>query len=772
MKKLVAAGHASDSEGAVTSKVAAKKLAAAAAAAASKGSPEAEELTSLLEETLGEESEEDYMVETEKEEGEEEVAGEADQHEIAKIDLSDGPGVGSIKQRATQAALKATGYDSWEAFTTELSKNAAAAIAAAAANAQGTMTRRKPRPKPAASIKLDQVINSTSHVYHAAFKKAYYSAKNALEKKEAAKRKAEQIEEHSSLVPRWSSVSAADHTWYLKHEGHQLIGADAERYATLAAKFEAEKLEYWAAVEAEGRAHPARYHHVGPRQGGQLEEDLKLRRKRVLETMPQFWKLRNVVDLSIEKPSAVDKTSCKGGDWQSNNSELFPFQKALLRLGEAHTLLQLPSGTSLPGSKLYLPAQISEEAGPRPGEAGAVYRKACPAALWEDPNLAIALQNSATFLENEKINSEVIVCATAGAMLCLLRSSLLNHSPAWQIPVFIEPAASPKQKRKIFLDKPILTEKVTSRSKQQRIQKYALITEGLSSDPSHCPKPSNAEPGPRESTYWLTIIGSSEGERIPLCIRTHGRVVLESIPEELTEEEKGFAKEKEVLPPRSLSAVLAVSTEYLPEPDMEQDTPNELATWWAKLAVTPGADAAAVAHVRVPANRLVDWKIWSRKDIASQFGNKIDIEAAAKSTIDTVMALLKKLEPGKYLLQHNASEKSVQILQDEEQITLQGEKDQNVYDLHASQATAGEIDASIDPFIPPKWRPYREDVAQVPFTFPPEVRGRGRGRGSTSGGGSSRKRQRNNPWQGDLDQVQHVATISRSEYAAQLIEEL
>ncbi|KAL4551297.1 hypothetical protein Ndes2526B_g05594 [Nannochloris sp. 'desiccata'] len=739
VRKMVAAGHASDSEGAVTSRIEAQKLAVAAAKAAakapravlstdafnlSKETPEAEELTSLLEDTLGEEELENRNHREENEtqnegdgkerEEEEEIANRAIQHENIEIDLSNDPGTGSIKQRATQTALKATGYESWEAFTTELSKNAATTIAAAAANANAV-------------------------------------AKNALERKEAAKRKAEQLEEHSSLVPRWSSVSAADHTWYLKHEGHQLIGADAERYATLAAKFEAEKLEYWAAVEAEARAHPARYQHI--------------------------------VDLSIENRSAVI-TSCSGGGGggsggQSTSSELFPLEKELLRLGEAPTLLQLPSGTNLPGSKLYLPAQISEQAGPRPGEAGAVYRKACAAALWEDSNLATALQKSAKILENEEANSEVIVCATSGAMLCLLRSSLLNHSPAWHIPVFVESAASPARKRKIYLSKPILTEKETLRVKQQRIQKYAIITEGLASDPSHRPKPSNAAPGPRERMYWLTLTGPSKGERLPLCIRTHGRVLIESKREEATEKEKDGEEEEEgktapLLPPRSLSAVLAVSTDYLPEPDIEQDAPNELATWWAKLALTPRADTAAVAHVRVPSNRMIDWKLWSQKDIASKFGNTLDIETSAKSTIDTIMESLKDLEPGKYLLKHDAAQKSVQILQEEEEHTVQatGEKAQDVYDLHASQATAGEIDTSIDSFIPPKWRPYREDVAQVPFTFPPEVHGgRGQGRGGGGGKGGSRKRQRNNPWQGDLDQVQHVATISRSEYAAQLLEE-
>ena len=136
------------------------------------------------------------------------------------------------------------------------------------------------------------------------------------------------------------------------------------------------------------------------------------------------------------------------------------------------------------------------------------------------------------------------------------------------------------------------------------------------------------------------------------------------------------------------------------------------------------------------------------------------------------------LEPGKYVLKHDAGENAVQILkqvekeegEEEEVITREmAAGEEELYDLHASQATAGEIDTSVDPFIPPKWRPYREDVAQVPCTFPPEVQIRGRGGG---GGGGGRRRQRKNIWQGDLDQVQHVATISKSEYAAQLREEM
>ena len=97
--------------------------------------------------------------------------------------------------------------------------------------------------------------------------------------------------------------------------------------------------------------------------------------------------------------------------------------------------------------------------------------------------------------------------------------------------------------------------------------------------------------------------------------------------------------------------------------------------------------------------------------------------------------------------------------------------------MHAAQARAGAEDTHSDPFVPPRWRPFREDIAQVPFTFPVDIGGGGRGRGKggrggRGGRGGARKRQRNMPWQGDMDQVQHVATISRDEYQAGLYEEL
>lgn len=38
--------------------------------------------------------------------------------------------------------------------------------------------------------------------------------------------------------------------------------------------------------------------------------------------------------------------------------------------------------------------------------------------------------------------------------------------------------------------------------------------------------------------------------------------------------------------------------------------------------------------------------------------------------------------------------------------------------------------------------------------------------------GGARSRQRRLPWGGDMDQVQHVATISRADYEAGLAEEL
>ena len=395
-----------------------------------------------------------------------------------------------------------------------------------------------------------------------------------------------------------------------------------------------------------------------------------------------------------------------------------------------------------------MPVQLDEVSGRRAGASGEVYRKACAAEIWKDPDMHAAV---------ESLKSGIVVCAAAGAMLCMLRCAVLQHGPAWEIPVIIDEESSSSQRR-IYLGKPLLPTKETLREKQRRLQKYAVLTEALKAALGG-QKGLGASASPRETLYWLT---SAAG--IPLAIRTHARIVTsnENNPEggrELTQPEAG----PEVSPPtESASAVLVASPEYLPEPDIEQDTALELATWWAKLLLTPGAAHAAVAEVHVPRSRLVQWRTLGFADIMQEWGEGMDPGAAVRA-VDAVLESLKLLHAGKYLLRHEAGAKGVGIFEEAGAELPPGWEASAGprYDLHASQASAGETDTSIDPFVPPKWRPYREDVAQVPFTFPPQVGGREKG--------GPRRRQRKLAWQGDMDQVHHVATISRREYEEGLL---
>lgn len=670
------------------------------------------------------------------------TAAEADVE--IQLDLSGDTGRGSIADRSIQAALKSIGFASWEDFAADVMQAAIAAGTAAAP------TRRKPRGKSSAQgtgIKVSDVMNRNSSVYHAKFTKAYQAARQALTRQEEAKRKAEKLETHSALVPRWSSLTAAEHTWYLQHKGYPLLGSDAERFAVFKAKIEVERREYWEAVHSAAQAQRNRYLHLTERQGAQLQADLKLKRKRAALEMPREWRLRSIIGLE-----GINKTrNGDGGNSGNARKPLLALERELLRKGEAPILRELSPGTSLPGNKVYLPVQLGEGAGRRAGAAGEVYRKACAAELWKDPGMAAAL---------ETVEDKVVICATAGAMLCMLRSAVLQHGPAWEIPIMIENInkedlnLNSLEQRRIFLGKPFLPAKEALREKQRRLQKYAVLSEAL----QQAGKGASGGIVPREALYWLTSVAGG----IPLAIRTHSRVLITAPGSELdTKAGAEGVQNPSSQPTTAASSVFVASPEYLPEPDTEQDTAEELASWWAKLLLTPGAERAVVAEVHVPLSRLVQWKTMGPRDLVEEWGEGMDPGAAAHA-VDAVVESLKILDPGKYLLRHDAGGKGVGVWE-EAGVELPPGWETSAgprHDLHAAQACAGEIDTAADPFVPPRWRPYREDVAQVPFTFPPQVGGRDKG--------GPRRRQRKLAWQGDMDQVQHVATISRLDYEAGL----
>jgi hypothetical protein len=210
-----------------------------------------------------------------------------------------------------------------------------------------------------------------------------------------------------------------------------------------------------------------------------------------------------------------------------------------------------------------------------------------------------------------------------------------------------------------------------------------------------------------------------------------------------------------------------VTTEYLPEPDLEEDTADELVNWWCKLHLTPEVDKIAIAHVHVPQGKVMQWRTMTTADVEGLWG-AID-PGNGMQTLLAVLQGIKRLGPGNYVLVHEKDDLHVCTIWTALLEEPQSGAEKGIKDMHSIYADAGAIDAAADVFVPPRWRPYREDVAQVSYTFPPQS-GSGSGHGKRTRG--PRRRHRGVAWQGDMDQVKHVATISRAEYEAGLAQGL
>lgn len=589
---------------------------------------------------------------------------------------------GSAAERATQVALQAIGYSTWDELAADLSaKNA------------GDRNRRG----KSAEVTLANVLNRSSPVYHGAFAKAYPDARKAVDKLDVGKRKQAKLEGHSSLVARWSALNAGEHAWYLRHEGQKLAGSDAERFAMLRAKVEAERKEYWASVHAAAARHRKQYEFATERQTAQLLMDAKFRRQRTL-ALPRFYTFLSALELLPR--------NAHGGASRSSIAAMGA--EAELRFvrgceeGQAPMLRRPHGKVPLPGNKLYLPATVPEgQTAPTAGTG--VYRKVAAEECWMDEAFR-------GFVESSK--EDVVAAATAGSVVCLLTSGMLQHTQPWEIPIVVE--CSSNQAKRIFMGKPLPARTEMLRQKQRRLQKYAVLS-AISVE-----RGGGGQEGvtPRRNAYNIWAVGGCD---VPLVVRSHGRVLVEPEAQE--------SNQGEAPPAAHLHAVFAVKTEYLPEPDVEEDTVEALVSWWSKLKLNMCAEAAAVARVDVPHSSVLDWRILTQRDIKDLWGS-VD-PADGVRCLAAVLQKLKELDPGQYLLTHAADASKAALYKaaaagpgGSSALPLAREcpTDEGrgiLYDLHAAHATSGDVDAAADPFVPPKWRPFSPDVAQVPYTFPP-----------------------------------------------------
>ncbi|KAL4457520.1 hypothetical protein ABPG75_012385 [Micractinium tetrahymenae] len=805
------------------------------------------------------------------------------------------------QEAATEAALQKIGQDSWEALA----------------------------------------------VYHAEFVAAYHEAKEELAKTDAKRQRLEALKEHSKLVRRWSDLSAKEHEWFLRHQGQALVGSEAQRMALLQGRVAAEQQRYWQDVQqrAAGGAAAQRYQHATARQLAQLEDDAAQRRQRVTQQLPRCFHLRAVLPV----PTAPAAPAADGRPAQPPTPQLR--HVAMLRREGQAPLFEVPAGgTKLHGDRLYLPCSVpAGAAGSAAAAPAQVYRKQAVAPLAEDPLLPeLALQAlqakkgtdqqqqqgqeqqgqeqqgqerdmqqeppATAGSEQQQQQGQPLFCLAASAFSDIVGTPMLQRRPAWEIPITIQPLPAPVGEQAgeaavdgrasgsvmVCIDKPLQQRVLTMRAKQQRLQKYAVLSmaahskrpqgqaqqhrgaageaegeaekgetparhstrstrgaaaagaaeAGRASGETKAAGAAGAAPAglpPREAAYDCWQLGGTR-----LLLRSHGRMMLQPAAvsanggdmqaggegagqqaeqggqqagqhegqqggqqaqdageegekdggqEEAQEQAKQQQQAQQEQQPQHV--LLALKTEYLPEEEREEFTVDELCCWWLRLSVCPTADALLAAHVHVPHSKLLSCQALTAADLerhCSGAGKDDGGEAASRhmrrlagaglALLQQLLGALGALPPGRYLLAHAPGEPTCclfKALSPEAAAAVEGEppplpcsatlaQPGTMYDLHAAHQRSGATDTETPCFVPPRWRPFHPEIAQIPYTFPPS----GLGLGQLGKQQRYKQRQRKvlpHAWKvlgegGDFDQVQHVAQISRDDYLEGLEEGL
>ena len=705
----------------------------------------------------------------------------------------------SMKDQAIRQALRGVGFSSWDEFLGNLVHATESLVS----------TRKRSRKKKGSTINLADVLNGNSPYYHASFARAYQKARQKLHKQARVAKSLEQLQEYSSLSTRWSDLTTAEHSWFLTHQHRSMKKAEQQRFIKLKEKIQKEQDEFWREMYARGHQHRARYDHVTERQTVQLLKDNERRKRRLLEIMPPV--LRHVEDFPTTKDaSQIEETS---------QSAQVKFVKILGKFGKAPKILPLEKGTSLKGDKFYLPPVVSNDqpcvecAYKDIDPATWTYRRHAPPEIYKDESFQKLLAHPLLNNNNDKIGTPLTIAVSAGALQGMLRYDMLQQqcSPV-EIPVIVE-----HDPRVCYIGKPLLRKSEMRREKQQRVQKYAVISEAMAQGAAaNVHADQSPSVNTREATYSLWKV--EDDPSMQIILRSHARVECIHPVAEDNEGGKGpFDRQAD-------SSILAVKTEYLPEPDTEDTTLENIADWSSKFITCPEANTIQIAHVSIPVGRISSWESLSRSALESmciEEGIQSRRTWASEPISFSMPSALSRVIGWISLHGNKIATETMHLLSltprttDGEGISMFLDSTQAAdqpggrapYRVHEAHISSTSTDIVSDPFIPPRWRPFDPSIAQVPYTFPPrqvkpatserreleqEETAPHTGAGAEKNRHTAlsdmshgqdksnlaprprrfRMRRRHVPWQGDMDQVSHMATISRSQYEAHLAEEL
>lgn len=572
------------------------------------------------------------------------------------------------------------------------------------------MAKKLPKGKDKSDVTLSHVLNGHSPFYHAGFARAYQNLRQSLRKHAIELDSIEKLQKHSTLIQSWSDLTAEEHSWFLTHQHRKCTGQDAIRFKNLESRVLDEQMRYKQELDANAECHTWRYDHMTERQIGQLHADDDRRRQRIFTQLPP--KLEQKDSVSIPKLINKDGTDAAG---------VFEFVAVLRTEGSPLAIQPLDAGTALPGDKHYMPAIDSYN------KTRGLYKKNECGEIDTDPIIEDILATERHLFKD----ATMILAATAGVFQSLMASDWSHARRDMEIPYSIRNSKAERVDI-MYLHKPLMPKSMTMREKQTRLQKYAVLSNAMT----------NAQ---RQTAYCLWK-HSQSGTCI--IIRSHALVQCGDVP-----------------------SVVSIKPEYLPEPDRECITDQETCLWKARLCLSypAGARHIQVAHVSVPKGKILSWSVLdAQHQIASDAGCTDLSQDSVRfwcPSMDAFITWAASADNKSVLWTSSAgldSDKALglaQALPSAWNIFIpSSDTPENPYHLHKAHQSSTTTNVTSSQWIPPIWRPYSESMAQIPNTFPPKPTK------PSATAKVPRKRVRKTPWQGDVDKVHHISTISRKEY--------
>ena len=372
----------------------------------------------------------------------------------------------------------------------------------------------------------------------------------------------------------------------------------------------------------------------------------------------------------------------------------FRFVSVLHIEGQPLEMTVLEDGYSLPGDKHYLPAVVPLN------RSDGIYTKEETVEIQDDVIVKNILKT---------MDDGVIMVATAGAFRALVAADCLGYRRReLEIPITVDTNVW-------YMGKPLMSKSMMAREKQARVQKYAVLSAASVQHDHH----------QRQTVYSLWR-HSTTG--VHCIVRSHSTRMFSGVP-----------------------SVLSIKPEYLPLPDREAVTMEEVAHWSAAMCFEHpcGTRHMHVAHICVPRGKILSWSTLqldqmqhtypSMKQTVHQTAQGVEFESTTLASLVSYAIGTPPMQ-GTFLARAYTSECVWEMYGIKE---LSPGEEATVYNVHTAHHTSTSTDVHSSPWVPPIWRPYSDTIAQVPYTFPPYC--------ATDVSVPKRRRVRRMPWRGDLD---------------------